>query len=47
MTQNKRQSTAKLYVSVRLKLLLPFVLIILFVGLFALPAANSVISTRP
>lgn len=46
MTQNKRQSRGKLYVSVRFKLLLPFVLIILFVGLFAIPAANNVILTR-
>lgn len=46
MTHNKRQSRGKLYVSVRFKLLLPFVLIILFVGLFAIPAANNVILTR-
>lgn len=44
--QRKRQSTGKLRLSVRIKLLLPFLLIILFVGLFALPAANDLIATR-
>lgn len=45
MVQNKRQSTGKLYISVRFKLLLPFMLIIL-VGFLSLPATNKAIATR-
>ncbi|MGB7338047.1 MAG: ATP-binding protein [Phototrophicaceae bacterium] len=40
------QSTKKLYISVRFKLLFPFILIIFFVSLFALPIVRNVTISR-
>ena len=42
----QEQASNKIYISVRFKLLLPFLLIILLVALFALPAARNLISLR-
>lgn len=46
MMKTKSPSSRQLYLSIRLKLLLPFILIILFMLLFALPVANNVIASR-
>ncbi len=45
MTKKTSQSLRRLYLSLRLKLLLPFLLIIVFT-LFAIPITNNVIATR-
>lgn len=46
MTKKTSPPLRRLYLSLRLKLLLPFVIIIIVMFAFALPATNNVISTR-